>query len=337
MSGLPAPSTPTDAAEPALPGVRALIEAVMRGGASVAAECPLVFEGPLGAARQGRLVALAEGGRPRSACAILPRDCVVGDRRLRLGLIGYVVTAPEARGRGLARRVLAAAEDALRARGCVASLLWPDDAAFYERLGYRAVGAELDFELDPASLSALPRWAAVRPLDPRADADAVHALAMERPIRVERTVEETRALLATPGVDGRVALRGDRVVAFACAGKGHDLPGVIHEWAGETLAVLGLAAELAATQHRAGRRAFLFAPYADLPVARGLSDLGVAAAPGVLGMGRLLDPDGARRALGPDAARADADGLLDALLPTPERSTADHPYGALFAWGLDSI
>ncbi|QDU70075.1 GNAT family N-acetyltransferase [Engelhardtia mirabilis] len=324
-------------AEQVLPGARQLIERVMRGGGSVAAECPLVFEGPLGAQRPGRVVALSEDGAVCSACAILPRDFVVPGGSLRLGLIGYVATDTNTRGRGFASSVLDAAEAALADRGCVASLLWADDASFYQRRGYHALGRELDFALDAGALEALPHWASTRAYDPERDSESVQALMAARPIRVERSLDETRALLAIPGLRTRVATRGDRVVAYACEGKGPDLRGAVHDWGGETLAVLALIGELAAPHVAAGRRAFVLTPHASLPTVRGLLDLGLRAEPGVLGMGRLLAPEAARALLGPAAAHLPQDQLLAALLPTPADADSCGPFGALFAWGLDSI
>lgn len=329
-------SAPT---EPVLPGARALIERVMRDGRPVAPECPLVFESELGPERAGRLVALSEGGQVQSACAILPREFVVRGRSLRLGLIGYVVTDPGARGRGFATQTLEAADGALRERGCVASLLWADDAAFYRRLGYQPVGAELDFVLDAEALRALPRWSATRSLDPLLDAPAVHAIAERRPVRVRRTLAETRALLRLPGMRARVALRGGEIVAFACEGRGEDLAGAVHEWGGEPLAVLGLAAELAEPRVAAGQPAFLMAPGVGLDVGQALVDLGVRSGAGVLGMGRLLDRDAALEALGPvpGAGQLDDAELLGALLPAGLSGPGVSPFGGLFAWGLDSI
>jgi len=327
----------TAQAEPVLPGARTLIERVMRGGGSVAAECPLVFDGPLGAERPGRVVALTEHGEVCSACAILPREFVVPGGRLRLGLIGYVATDSSTRGRGFASSVLDAAEAALADRGCVASLLWADDPAFYERRGYRTLGRELDFCVDAKALDALPRWGSTRELDPERDAEQVQALVAARPIGVERNLDEMRALLNIPGLRGRVATRGGEVVAFACEGKGPDLHGTIHDWGGETLAVLALIGELAAPHVAAGRAAFVIAPHAMLPTVRGLIDLGLAAKLGILGMGRLLDPTAARGLLGDAGADLTDEQLLPALLPNPAEPESPGPFGALFAWGLDSI
>ncbi|MDP6955772.1 MAG: GNAT family N-acetyltransferase, partial [Planctomycetota bacterium] len=86
------------------------------------------------------LVWAEEGGVTLSACGIQTRELVVPGERLRVGLIGSVATDPAARGQGLAGHVLTRAEQVLRGRACLFSLLWADDPAFYEPRGYRLVG-----------------------------------------------------------------------------------------------------------------------------------------------------------------------------------------------------
>jgi len=95
--------------------VRELVELVMRAGAPIAAEYPLVFERGSGAA----WAVIEDNGQPVSACALLPRELWVDGETLRVGLIGSVVTHPGYRGQGLASRVLQAAEQELQRRGCL--------------------------------------------------------------------------------------------------------------------------------------------------------------------------------------------------------------------------
>ena len=105
---------------------RGLMERVLRGGAPLAAEYPLVFEHGF----PGRIVALEEHGDVRSACGILVRDFAIGAARVRAGLIGSVTTDPAWRRRGLASRLLDRAEAMLAHDGCSLALLWADEPAF---------------------------------------------------------------------------------------------------------------------------------------------------------------------------------------------------------------
>jgi hypothetical protein len=60
------------------------------------------------------------------------------------------------------------------------------------------------------------------------------------PARVDRTAEETHALLSGPGIRTLVAERDGVVVAYASLGRGADLGNVVHEWAGPIEDVLAL-------------------------------------------------------------------------------------------------
>jgi GNAT superfamily N-acetyltransferase len=350
-----------------------LVERVHAGGRPLAGEYPLVF----GADGPGRVVVAEERGRVVSACAVLERvlrfpDAAGVTRRLQVGLVGSVTTAEDARGRGLAGAVLERAEAELARSGCALAMLWADDPRFYQRRGYREVGAELDLVLSTDVARRLPTGSEVSTARP-ADVAALHALHRSQGRRTERSLEETRALLATPGMTTAVA-RDDagRPLAYACLGRGHDLEGVVHEWAGEPEAVLRCLRALHAGRGPAAADLYLMAPPELGEVQRRLSDLGAPAALGVLAMARVLDPGallaavveagrGGVSAEGPDArgelelrgpaglARRRPEELLDALLPArldpaPLRALEAELGAALpglpwapFLWGLDSI
>jgi GNAT superfamily N-acetyltransferase len=295
----------------------ALVEEVHAAGRPIGEEYPLVFrpDGP------GRVVVAEEAGRVVSTCAILERELVFPDgsgatRSLRVGLIGSVTTAPHARGRGLARAVLDRAEEELGGAGCALAVLWADDPAFYERRGYREFGAELDLALPAALALALPDDASVDGIRPE-DVPALHALYLGHGRRAERTLSESRALLSTPGMVTAVARDGAGVpLAYACLGRGHDLEGVVHEWAGEDRAVLAcLRAHLVAGG--AERDLFLMAPPAESTLVERLVTLGAPNALGVLAMARVLEP------------RVLADGLLEGAGDTVRLESVDGQ-GAVF-------
>ncbi len=266
----------------------ALMADVLREGAPVDAEYPLVF----GSAAPGRIVVVEEEGGVRSTCAVLARDLVLPDARIRVGMIGSVSTDPEFRGRGLATQVLAAAEEELRLDGCLFSLLWADDEDFYLKRGYSRIGTEIDFALSVDMLKALPSSDEVRILEPE-DTKHVHGLYGRHPERVERTMLETEALLATPGMEVLVAEEGGKVSAYACLGRGGDMTNVIHEWGGDANAV---GACIHAHMRRRAMKGdssdlYLIAPPSAHELNEYLTGLGASSATGVLGMGKLLNLD----------------------------------------------
>jgi GNAT superfamily N-acetyltransferase len=306
---------------------RALMERVLRGGGSLADEYPLVF----GARAAGELCALEEQGQVRAACALLVRELVCDRERLRVGLIGSVCTHEAHRGRGLGGRLLERAEARLAELGCTLAWLWADDAGFYERRGWRRAGCEVVFALERAALAGLARdeRARVRAAAPD-DFAALHRLYEGHAARVDRTLGETRALLGSGGGVGTLVLeRGRDVVAYACLGRGADLLGCLHEWAGAPDDVLRLAREhLERTAHSA---LYLMSPDGALVLRERLAELGVAAHAGVLGMAKLLDAAAAT-----DLVRRAARGLVAAGLAARRDEAVTHldahfagPAGAL--------
>lgn len=361
---------------------RALMASALRGASGFDAEYPTVF----GPRARGCVVRDVADGRVRSACAILVRDLRAPGGALRVGLIGSVATASADRGRGLATNVLERAERELARRGCVASLLWADDETFYGARGYARVGCEEDFVLGHEVRGRLPQVRGVRPARAE-DAAAIHRLYREHPRRALRTQRETAALLAAPGMrvlvheaerandDEHGAATRD-VDAYLCLGRGGDLVGAAHEWGGDPDALLRLLR--AALDDAGAAPLYLMAPLAadgapepGLPTR--LRELGVASAPGVLAMGKLLDPAAAIRAIDaaacapiawnddPDrpasrtatgprgAVRVSDERLLEALFGVSGRREAAEAFEratgatipalplAPFLWGLDSI
>jgi hypothetical protein len=303
------------------------------------------------------------------------RDFVVGERRVRGGLIGSVSTDPAWRGQGLATRLLVEAEAALLAEGCAFALLWATDPRFYLERGYYPVGCEHDFIVTSELACALPEPTGVRRMRPE-DALAIHRLYTRHAVRIARTPAETEVLLACPGMDVLVAERDGAVVAYGCLGRGADLTEAIHEWAGADEDVLRVVRALVESRFPVDEpgRLFLLAPPDAEGLRRRLVALGAPVHAGILGLGKVLD-HGALLALadgrfGPECRAElretggaprlflagpagevllDEDAMLALFFPTADvhdsaavllsRLGVDAPPLAEtpFAWGLDSI
>jgi GNAT superfamily N-acetyltransferase len=341
--------------EPALD----LMERVLRPAYPLAESYPLAFQEGFA----GKVVQLADGQGTCCALVVMPCVCVVPGGAIKLGLIGSVVTDANHRRQGLASQALGAAEEYARREGCLATLLWADDPGFYLSRGYRAVGVEVDIPLPQEVLGRLPVAKQVRAYQD-SDLRLVHVLHLSHPVRMHRSLEETRALMRVPGCNTLVALENDQVVAYASLGRGQDLGHVVHEWAGDPRAVLGLlrahGERFYAEQpdHQPGL--YVIAPEYPLSVTQALCDLGTEARRGVLGFGKLVDRAQAEERI---AAAANVDlarardvlrdfsnrELLETLLPPrAESQNAIHIARALggqanqiarfpFVWGLDSL
>jgi GNAT superfamily N-acetyltransferase len=284
----------------------------------IAAEYPLVFA----PGSPGQLLAIEERGEILAACAILAREFRLGEHGVRGGLIGSVAVDPSQRRRGLGTRLLAQAETALAERGCVFALLWADDPRFYLARGYAPFGVEDDFLVPREIAPALPPPSGVRELR-ESDVPFLHRLHARHPARVERSLDEMRGLLGIPRMLTLVRERAASPdqpplpVAYACLGRGRDLPDAIHEWAGETEDVLALVrAHLERRDTEVKESAlFLLAPPAASDLAYRLLRLGAMSRRGILGLGKILDPTAAARLL------SDALGAPGAALARPGRPT----------------
>lgn len=261
----------------------AMMARALRGSGTLAPEYPLVFRPQF----SGGVVCMSEGEDVRSACAILARDFVVGESRIRGGMIGSVATDAAWRSRGYGTRILVEAEAALQLEGCGFALLWAQEPEFYLNRGYGPIGREHDVALDRACLDRLPVARGVRPFE-EGDLDVVHTLYAQHPQRVERSVEEMGALLACPEMRCLVLEHEGVPVAYACCGRGADLANTVHEWAGETEAVLALL-----RAHGDGldpaQSLFLMAPSSGRALVDRLAELGAEVREGMLGLGKILD------------------------------------------------
>jgi len=340
---------------------------------SLAPEYPLVFTPGSG----GRVVVAEDRGEIHSACAILRRGLVFPDERgtqqyLAAGLIGSVSTSMDCRGQGLATAVLELAERELLEEGCLLSLLWADSPGFYEARGYQPIGLEVDFVLDETFCLDLPEGFATRKAGPE-DYSLMHEMYLQHSRRVERSLCESAALFSTPRMEVFLAEDAGMAVAYTCRGRGHDLDGVVHEWAGSAdgvLACIRAHSRAASTQGERGPLFLMCSADAGAVMLR-LGELGAPSANGVLGMGKLLDPTaaaallrsacarpldiliqddgGARITCGQRTAEIGRMDWLDLLVsPLADRETLESLESHLqvrfpglprtpFLWGLDSI
>lgn len=203
------------------------------------------------------------GTQPAAFCLLLPTRFSLARGTLRAGLISLVYTDPRFRGRGLARRVVGQAIAEARAAGLGLCLLWSEPALgeFYWAQGFTRAGSENLLALDASTLAAaLADSGGPDPLLSRS-VEIDSARSSDWPsigaLRSARTCHVALAgngadWLGIPDLEIRVARRRNSVVGFAMRGRGDDFPGVVHEWGGETEAVLRCCAALLPPEDGAG-------------------------------------------------------------------------------------
>lgn len=296
-------------------------------------------------------------------------DLVGAGRTVAAGLIGLVYTDPDARGRGLARACVEASLETLRARGARLVLLWSDLDGFYTRLGFQRAGFEWCYRVDAAvcvrARRALPGGFAVNPAEAE-DWPWLEALYACKPVRAARAEGELARLAAAPACAVVVARRAGRPCAYAACGRGDDLQGVIHEWAGEPAGVLACIEALLRGRREIG---WMVGPVDEAP-APTLRRAGAARLAGDFAWVRLLDAERLFQELAdpkpdPQAPRLrpwGGDFVLEcgderawmshaeavAFLLGPRRSLIELPRRAdvcmsrrlpwpMFLWGFDSV
>jgi predicted N-acetyltransferase YhbS len=300
-----APEAPID--EQAL---RMFLDREFDGVPGVAREFPLL----VGADNRHRQVVLMHGSDIAAHAAWRPMtlySAYTPLRRIAAAGIGLVTTAAALRGRGLATRAVERCLSQARDSGAKLALLFGQPSELYRRLGFVRAGRERVTWLEPGPHDGAAR-VRVRTGGPGWGARLAPLLARHA-LRVERSAAEFEQLLAIPDTHLYV-LEGARrePLAYCVEGKGRDLRGVIHEWAGERAAVARLLRAVGAHQRRT---LLVLSPEAlEAPVA-GESRVGAMA------MMRVLAP----QRLGCDDPR-ELFGDADAPSKAP-----------VYVWGLDSV
>lgn len=118
----------------------------------------------------------AAAGRIVAACQLHPLRQWIGGTALDIAGVGTVAISPTHRKQRLAGELLVAALHAARARGDVASALYPFRVSFYHRLGYGNAGTALQWQVPPSSLPDAPERLSVEALEGGHERDEALAL-----------------------------------------------------------------------------------------------------------------------------------------------------------------
>ena len=239
------------------------------------------------------------GGRPIAHAMARLVDVQAAGVRTPLGMIGLVYTDPAFRRRGLAARCVGICEGWLAEAGVPLVALWSDRHDWYARLGYHLAGVEVNLLVDASVCaragSRLPFEGVIR--TPQAgDWPALEALHEQKSSRAARRPGQLRSLASGPDCRVVVARRGSRALAYAALGRGDDFAGIVHDWAGESGAVLACLAHLLADRATLS----VLAGPADGVLETALRSAGADAYEGGFALVKPLDPALLWQRLAPD-------------------------------------
>ena len=211
--------------------VIALINQVFRAGTNqdIRTDYPLVFNH----SKMEYMRILKMDGVVVAHVPVWLREAVVGDDRLRIGIICPTVTHPDYRRRGYATLCLQDCIRIMEEEGVPVSVLWTLEATFpfYQQSGWEAVGSQgWLYQLRPEEHELFESGPFdIVQYDPR-NADSFNAMMNfhnAAPHRIARSIEEYRALFSLPQTTTFLAMNGGEMVAYLMFGEGVNKPGLI--------------------------------------------------------------------------------------------------------------
>ena len=211
--------------------VIALINQVFRAGTNqdIRTDYPLVFNH----AKMEHMRILKMDGVVVAHVPVWLREAVVGEDRVRIGIISPTVTHPDYRRRGYATRCLRDCIRIMEEEGVPVSVLWTLEATFpfYQQSGWEAVGSQGSlYRLRPEEHALFENSSFdIVQYDPK-NADSFNAMVKfhdSEPYRIARTSEEYRALFSLPQTTTFLAMNGRETVAYLMFGEGVNKPGLI--------------------------------------------------------------------------------------------------------------
>lgn len=348
-----------------------LINSALRpnGPQAIQKEYPLV----LGKKNIENMRVIVKDGEVVSHAAIYFSNVRSGDLVFRVGGINSVATHPAYQGRGLGSRVMRDCLRIMRDSSCHLSILWTQRQSFYMNLGYETAGLSCLFRPAASDLAGVSCDCSIVPYSPRRLPDVIEIHRRET-LRTERTAKEYETYLGLPKTRTLLAMRDDKVSAYAVMGKGEDLRNCVHEGGGNLRDLLCLVREFAASSETG--EVMILAPAQQSEFTRLLKQMRIPSGSDYLAMIRVIDvdglssvvrdyvggrlgqdfqifrdPSGVKIRVGPEEAAVEPERSLARVLFGPDppssllkgfkRETLSALDNALpiplFIWGLDSV
>lgn len=216
-----------------------------------------------------------------------------------VGGIGGVATKKGFEGKGYASALVSACCEDLAAQGAVLAFLWTGQYDFYRKLGFELVARQWIITADPAFAPALIqksggiasrlRYEEYKAQKRESFYPEAFAKLASYPLGIKRTFAQFQALLSSTGCRVFAAYEEKDLKAYMVMGKGHDLEGYIHEWAGDDRSLLALFAHILSTEQVETK---LLTPQftpEEVSWIYALDELGVPMQPGFMSMVKILN------------------------------------------------
>lgn len=206
------------------------------------------------------------------------------------GMIGSVMTDPRFRNQGLSASLIENCLAQAQAMSCDFAILWTDLFDFYRKFGFELAGTEISLIINqnftPVKRRSDLKFIQGKQIDP----NAILRLYNLHSTTAVRTAEDIKKFLQIPNSRIYTAWNiNNQMEAYAIEGKGVDLQGYIHEWGGNTSALLELFKHI---QEQQQKEIIAITPTHSKNLIRQCLESGAQRFEGILGMIKIIDKKG---------------------------------------------
>lgn len=206
---------------------------------------------------------------------------------IKVGAIGSVVTESSYRNKGLSTQILQDCLALAQKQDCDVAILWTNLYDFYRKLGFELAGTEVSSVIDQEFAAPAGGYKFLD--NNKISPEALMRIYSQHTVQTHRSVEDLRKFLQIPNT--RVHTAWDpsgALAAYAIEGKGADLTGYIHEWGGNTPALMSLLSHI---RKQKGAPITIILPRHSLNLIKSLQQQGFKMHDGFLGMIKILNHD----------------------------------------------
>lgn len=205
----------------------------------------------------------------------------------QVAVIGNVMTDPHYRQQGLSSQLLESCIEQAMALKCDFAILWTDLFDFYRNFKFELAGTEISLIINDSFVPAERRQDLKILQTTQVDPQALLRLYNLHTVCSHRTADDIKKYMQIPNARIYSAWnKNHQLEAFAVEGKGMDLQGYIHEWAGNTSALLEL---FTYAQKQQGKELIVMTPPQCKNLIRRCIASGAKTYEGILGMIKLID------------------------------------------------